>query len=234
MFNVICLMPFAAVGRVRQKYLFIILLVMAVAGTVGCCSLFWGKAPYDAKYLASEETEMWKAYYSKDKTKLAWHLVQVLRRQFGISAYEAAETGNLLADSALKFKAAKPGQYDAALPELTAAYSKVKKYSGLSFDPEAAAKADLAWWVDRRDPKRNDPKTIGEGITRLYEVIYGYRHPGFDRAGLLRAEAASLRDHGGDNCDWAKVEELLLLSYQSLKDGIDRIQQEDTRSNLEI
>jgi hypothetical protein len=206
----------------RHGYLFGLLLVISAAGIAGCCSLFWGKAPYDAQYLASAETEMWKAYYSKDKTKLAWNLIQVLRRQFGISAYEAGETGNLLAESALKFKSAAPGHYDEALPDLIAAYSKVKEYSGLTFDPEEAAKADLAWWVDRRDPKRNDPKTIGEGIAHLYEVIYGYKHPGFKRAGLLRAEAAHLRDQGKDNCDWVKVEGLLLLSYQSLKDGIDR------------
>ena len=205
-----------------HKYLFGILLVAAAVGTVGCYSLFWGKAPYDAHYLASAETEMWKAYYSKDKSRLAWNLVQVLRRQFGISAYEASETGNLLADSAMKFKAAKPGQYDEALPDLIAAYSKVKEYSGLPFDPEKAAKADLAWWIDRRDPERNDPKTIGEGIAHLYEVMYGYKHSGFTRAGLLRAEAAHLRDQDRDNCDWVKVEELLLLSYNSLKDGIDR------------
>jgi len=204
------------------KYLFGVLLAIAAALIVGCYSLFWGKAPYDAQYLASSETEMWKAYYSKDKTKLAWNLVQVLRRQFGISSCEATETGNMLANSALKFKEAKPGNYDVALPDLIAAYSKVKEYSGLTFDPEEAAKADLAWWIDRRDPKRNDPKTIGEGIARLYEVMYGYKHPGFDKAGLLRAEAAHLRDQGGENCDWRKVEELLFLSYQSLKEGIDK------------
>ncbi len=210
----------AAVKKLsRHKYLFGILLI---ATTLGCCSLFWGKAPYDAKYLASEETRMWKAYYSKDKAQLAWCLIQVLRRQYGISAYEAGETGNLLADSAMKFKAAKPGHYDEALPDLTAAYSKIKEYSGLKFDPEEAARADLAWWIDRRDPKRNDPVTIGKGIAHLYEVMYGYKHPGFDMAGLLRAEAAHVRDQGKDGCDWAKVEELLLLSYRSLKDGIDR------------
>jgi hypothetical protein len=70
--------------------------------------------------------------------------------------------------------------------------------------------------------KRNKPKIIGQGITHLYETIYGYKHPGFDKAGLLRAEAAYLRDQGQQNCDWVKIEKLLLESYIALQAGIDK------------
>lgn len=183
--------------------------------------LFLGKVPYDPVYMADIETDMWKAYYTKNKTQLGMLLISLLRRQFGVSAYEAAITGKLLADSAMKFKASKPGHYDDALPPLIKAYAKIKNYSGLSFDPKEAAKADLAWWVYRRTPGKKDSKTVGAGITHLYEVIYGYKHPGFDKAGQLRAEAAHLRDIGGKKCDWKKINSILLKSYKELQIAID-------------
>lgn len=187
-----------------------------------CKSSNTKKKSFDAKYVALMEKEMWQAYYKKEKVKLSLLLIQLLNKQFDISPKEAGEVGALLASSALKFKSAKPEHYDDALPDLIKAYTQIKKYSGLSFNPEDAAKAELAWWVDRRTPGRNDPKTIGEGITLLYETIYGYKHAGFTRAGKLRSEAAHLRDQGGKNCDWKQVEKLLLQSYQALREGIEK------------
>lgn len=208
---------------ISRRKLLSLSLLLALAAALGLvwCGFSRSHAAYDANYLATEETAMWKAYYGKDKARLAWHLVMALRRQFGISAYEAGKTGHLLAAAAMKFKTAGPGHYDEALPDLTAAYAQFKSYAGLAFDPVEAAKADLAWWVDRRDPQRRNPQAIGQGITRLYETIYGYHHPGFDRAGQLRADAAHTRDQGGEHCDWGKVKEQLLLSYTALKEGID-------------
>jgi hypothetical protein len=187
-----------------------------------CHFIFFRKLPYDPVYMADIETDMWKAYYSKDKPRLAILLVALLRREFDMSAYEAAVTGKLIADSAMKFKQARPGGYNVALPPLVKAYSKIKECSGMKFVPKEAAEADLAWWVLRRTPGKNDPKTVGRGITKLYEVIYGYKHPGFDQAGQLRAEAAHIRDLGGKNCDWQKIHSTLLKSYKALHRGIQR------------
>ncbi len=207
----------------KHKYLVCILVAAGLSAIAfACYGLFWNKATYDARYIAARETEMWKAYYSKDKTKLAWNLVQFLSYQFGISRYEAGEIARLLAESAMKFKGAKDGHYDVALPSLIEAYAKIRVYSGLKFDPEKVARADLAWWIDRRNPKRNSPEMVGRGITNLCELLYGYSHPGFDRAGFLRAQAAYIRYQGGENCDWEKVEELLVEAYSALKEGIDR------------
>lgn len=202
----------------------IVSLIIICLISFSCYTLFFAKADFDPYYLSEIETQMWQAYYKKDKTKLAWLLIQILKRQFSITNYEAAETGKLLANAAMKFKSVGPKKnYNIALPDLIAGYTQMKKYSGLKFDPEKAAKADLAWWVDRRNPaKRNKPKIIGRGITHLYEVIYGYKHLGFEKAGQLRAEAAYLRDQGQKDCDWVKIEKMLLESYIALKAGIDK------------
>ena len=219
----------------KRKWFIGILIFIAIFIATGSYFLFWNKASFDPVFLSSTETEMWKAYYNKDKPKLAWLLVQILKRQFSITSYEAAQTGKLLANSAMKFKSAKNNNYDIALPDLTKAYARIKKYSGLKFDPEETAKADLAWWVDRRNPaKRNKPKIIGQGITRLYETIYGYKHPGFDKAGRLRAEAAYLRDQGQDNCDWKKIEQMLLESYIALQQGIDKKDSKISSTNEDV
>lgn len=207
----------------KRKRWFLILIAITVFALTGYYLLFLGKGTFDPYYLSKTETKMWQAYYKKNKAELAWLLINILKRQFSISNYEAGETGKLLADAAMKFQTAENGNYEQALPDLTAAYSAIKKYSGLHFDPKEAAEADLAWWVDRRNPaKRNNPKIIGQGITHLYEIIYGYKHPGFDKAGLLRAEAAYLRDQGKDHCNWLKIEQMLLESYIALQAGIEK------------
>ena len=55
---------------------------------------------------------------------------------------------------------------------------------------------------------------------QFYALLYGDTNPDIQRAGLLRAQAAALRDAGGANADWPKVEALLVDSYTSLHAGI--------------
>jgi len=61
---------------------------------------------------------------------------------------------------------------------------------------------------------------VGEKIAELYAILYGDTRPGFAKAGELRAEAAALRDQGGANADWPKVEALLRESYRALADAL--------------
>jgi len=209
--------------KFKRKYLLFIFLLLFILISFATYHLFWGKGSFDPEFLASTETQMWQAYYRKDKATLAWLLVKILKRQFGLTNFEAAKTAKLFANAAMQFKYAKNDNYNIALPELSNAYSAVKKYSGLHYNPQEAAKADLAWWVDRRNPaKRNKPEIIGAGIAHLYEVIYGYKHSGFTKAGMLRAKAAYIRDHGQENCDWGKIRTMLLESYKALQQGIDK------------
>jgi hypothetical protein len=180
---------------------------------------------YNAEHIAATETAMWRAYYDKNriagKLKLGMLLIELLQKQFGLDSQEATQTGFMLANSAMRFK---KGEYAAALPPLKAAYTKIKQYTNLNFDPEKVAKADLKWWIDRRNPKRKGPKFIGQGIARLYELLYGYRHPGFTRAGMLRAQAMQLRDIGKAKANWTQIKKLLLQSYQALQYGFEKRQ----------
>lgn len=51
-------------------------------------------------------------------------------------------------------------------------------------------------------------------------MLYGGMEPEFTQAGLLRAEAAALRDAGHEAPDWKRVEELLKESCEALLAGL--------------
>lgn len=195
----------------------LVAVAVAVLGTLVAGYLSFVQRPrYDAAAIAEAETEMWKAYYGQDPRRLARELFAVQRNQFGLSTWQAAFITRDLATAAIVFIDRNAPANEAVLPHLVSAYQRIKKASGLDFDPEAAARAELAWWVARRDPTTRSPEQVGEEITRLYAILYGKRTPGMERAGLLRAQAAHLRDAGGANADWPQVQALLVASYTEL------------------
>jgi hypothetical protein len=176
---------------------------------------------FDPERIAAAETAMWQAYYGKDslkgKIKLAQLLIKLLQDQFGLKPEEAVGIAYQFTSSAILFK---QGKYKASLPPLKEAYTSIKRYTDLKYDPEKVAKADLKWWMARR-ASSGKPAVIGPQIAHLYELLYGYNHNGFTDAGMLRAEAMHLRDIGRKKADWKKIEKLLLQSYQAMQRGLD-------------
>lgn len=169
--------------------------------------------------VAHAETEMWRGYYAGKKTKVAMELVWLLRNQYGLSLPEATRIGNLYAQSAMKFASAQGDYSSIVLPDLIQAYTRLKETSKASYDIDAVAKAELAWWVARRTPGQDSPEQVGQKITQLYVLLYGLNHPSLQSSGLLRAQAAALRDAGGSNPNWPQVEALLQQSYRALGEG---------------
>ena len=120
----------------------------------------------------------------------------------------------------MKFAISGANYEQVVLPDLEVAYLQLRALLKRSFDPREAARAELAWWVARRTPGQDNTQEVGKRIAKLYSVIYGGERPEFLEAGVLRAEAAQLRDHGGVHCDWAGVERLLRRSYRVLADAV--------------
>ena len=197
------------------------LLVAALIGAVivGCRSIF-SRPPYDADTVGRAEAAMWKAYYTGEKTQLALNLIELLRTQFGMTLPEAKRVAGALADAAMKFKGTREKYDEAVLPDLTEAYRRIKRFSNASFEPEQAARAELAWWVARRTPGQSSPEQVGAKIGELYAVLYGSQNPAFQKAGLLRAQAAALRDSGKLNADWPRIEDMLRQSYREAQKGM--------------
>jgi len=204
----------------RHRMAKLVVAVLLTAAAVMCWRFVLGGPSFDPDEVARAETRMWQAYYSGDRTKLGLQLVSLLRKQHGLSFIEAKEIGELLASSAMKFHAAKGDYESVALGELTEAYRLIKRASGRAYDPEKAARAELSWWVARRTPGQDSVEQVGQRIAGLYAILHGTEDPSFLAAGLLRAEAAALRDAGREDADWARVEELLRQSYRKLEGAL--------------
>lgn len=188
----------------------------AVAAVVMTYRVLHSRRSFDPRVVAHSEVRMWQAYYSGDPRALHAELVGLLRGQFHVATPTAVVVARDLASAAMKFEQSRSNYDEAVLPDLESAYSGLKGSVGGTFDPDAAARAELAWWVARRTPGENAPEQVGELIGRYYATLYGDRKASFREAGVLRARAADLRDEGGAQCDWQQVEQLLQSSYTAL------------------
>ncbi|MDX9980054.1 MAG: hypothetical protein RBU25_08540 [Lentisphaeria bacterium] len=171
---------------------------------------------FDPERIAAGEVGMWQAYYGGRRLRLFGQLLAMLRRQFGLSWYEAFRIGHLLARSAMRFKDVWDDYEAVALPDLAAAYERIRRATGRGFDPAAVARAELAWWVARRTPGDKAPEVVGRRIGELYAAFYERQSPDFAQAGWLRAQAAYLRDQQEDQADWEKIRAMLVESYRLL------------------
>ncbi len=210
-------------GSWRKRYsMKRLILAMWLSMTLLMTSTTWADNRFklNPDKVAASEARMWKAYYANNIKMLRRELLNLLRGQFDLSIVEAMDVGKPLARAAMKFSRARSNYKPKVLPDLELAYSRIKEATSIMFDPKEAARAELDWWVARRTPGIDSPEEVGHRISLLYTVLFGESSPEFERAGLLRAQAAHLRDKGGSRCDWDTVERLLLESYRTLQAGL--------------
>lgn len=205
----------------RPKRVLALLLLMALAG-----GAYWflvlqippgprSARAFDPDRLAQQEVDMWRAYYNRENVNLFRTLVTALREQFNYPWSKAGKAGYHLARAASAFGRS-TGPYEHVLPDLEKAYVISRDWTGAGYDPAQVARAELAWWVARREPTQRDPANVGRLITVLYSRFYEIPEDQVREAGLLRAQAANLRDRGGLNPDWPEIGRLLQRSYRSL------------------
>ena len=174
---------------------------------------------FDPARMADLELRIWQADHAKDRVRLFALLVRTLREQYRYSWAVAAIEGFRLARAAVRFSELQSG-YDAVLPDLEAAYTTARSWLGAGFDPAAVARAELAWWVARRTPGRNNAAIVGELIADEYVLLYETSRDLVIVSAQLRAEAAALRDANAANPDWERVGRLLQQSYAALSRGL--------------
>ena len=166
--------------------------------------------------LATLEARMWQAYYGKERVRLFSLLATLLHEQYHYSWATATVEACHLARAAVTFSDL-TDRYDVVLPDLEAAYAKVRSWTDAGFDPNAVARAELAWWVARRVPGRNSPEQIGALIADEYALLYESTRERMSAAALLRAQAGALRDADAAAPDWSAVTSLLQASYLELQ-----------------
>ncbi|MBX3727713.1 MAG: hypothetical protein KF858_00890 [Candidatus Sumerlaeia bacterium] len=176
-----------------------------------------GPAPFDVAVVAAAEARMWRAYYERNTMQVGAEIITLLQSQFRLGVPEAQAIGVRLAQAAATFQNSRGDYETAVLPALEDAYARLARETDRTFDTKAAARAELAWWVARRTRGQDSAENVGKLIADYYAVLYGRTNNHIQRAGLLRAEAAVLRDTGSD---WERVESLLLDSYRALGAGL--------------
>ena len=170
---------------------------------------------FDPDRMADLEVGMWQAYYTKENVRLFRLLVVMLREQYRYTWAKAATEGFYLARPAARF-AVMTGGYDTVLPDLERAFTISRDWTRAGYDPAAVARAELAWWVARRDPASRSVDNVGRLIADAYAALYEVPSDRLSSAGRLRAEAGDLRDRGGEHADWQRVSMLLHESYREL------------------
>jgi hypothetical protein len=181
-----------------------------------------GMRKLNPQRLAAAETRMWKLYYGGGSDfALGKELIALLRDQFGLSYATAIKVGRDLAAATVKFRGTKTNYEEIVLPDLERAYTRVCKAVNGTWDPKEVARAELKWWVARRSPETHEPEQVGRDIAHQYALLYGKENPEIDRAGLLRAQAADLRDKTARNTDWNKIGHMLEESYRALARGVE-------------
>jgi len=170
---------------------------------------------FDPARTAALEVDMWQAYYAKQHVRLFRGLLSLTHEQFRYPWAKAARASVHLARAAATFGDLR-GDYDQVLPDLEQAYRIARDWTSAGFDPAAVARAELAWWVARRDPARNAPEQVGRLIAEENSLLYEVPVDHVLEASVLRARAGWLRDQGGAQADWAEVSRLLHESFRQL------------------
>lgn len=177
---------------------------------------------FDPDRTAALELDMWQAYYAKENLRLFRGLVTLTHEQYRYPWATSARASFYLARAAATFGNAR-GNYEVVLPDLERAYAIARDWSGARFDPTAVARAELAWWVARREPGENSAEQVGVLIARENALLYEVPFDRVLRASTLRARAGKLRDDGGAAADWNEVGRLLTESYRALREAVRRI-----------
>ncbi len=115
--------------------------------------------------------------------------------------------------------------YEKALPDLIKFYGYLHSMSDIDFDVNKTAKLELEWWIIHRERAQHAPGDLARALAELQAEIYKVPIDRLREHGRLRAEAMTIRDTKADQGgvteeDWAKINELLKQSWNSLAHAV--------------
>lgn len=182
---------------------------------------------FDPNEVARLDTAMWRSYYSRERLKLFNQLSELLRKQYrlpfvrsNLVAYQAAKAAFVFKDGHNR------EEYEKALPNLVSFYTSIRAVSDIAFDVEKAARLELEWWIIHRERKQHAPGDLERALANLAGELYQMPAESFTEHARLRAQAMEIRDtraeQGGvTEEDWARIDELLHASWQSLHNAVN-------------
>ena len=177
---------------------------------------------FNADEVARLETAMWRSYYDQQRLRLFNQLAELLRTQYRLPFLRSNRVAYQAARAAFVFKQGHSrADYEKALPNLISFYSAVRRVSDVPFDVDRAARLELEWWIVHRERARHAPGELERALAELPAEVYRVPSDRLMEHARLRAEAMIIRDTkaeagGVTEADWARIDELLRASWQSL------------------
>lgn len=215
------------VRRRKRRIIRILLLIIVALVVYTAIDLFAPRSSrmrgFDPDEVARLDTAMWRSYYAKQQLRLYNQLTELLRTQYNLPFIRSNAVAYQAARAAFVFKGGHNRQeYEKALPYLLSFYGSIRKVSDIPFDVDRAAQLELEWWIVHRERDRHGPGDLARALAKLSAELYQMPAERFSEHARLRAEAMTIRDTKADPCgvteaDWAKIDELLHLSWRSLK-----------------
>jgi len=203
-------------------------IVMVLALGVGIYTGFFQTPPdphvvnaFDADKAATFHLESWKALKEHRDFGFYFNLVQRLREQHRYTWWKAGLQGFYLSRATTQF-AEMHNRYERALADLEDAAAVEHSWTNGKYDPKAAARTQLDWWVTRKMPGLDDVDHVAELMANEWAIRYGVGQDRVVGATLPMSQAMRLFDEGGDKPDWALIGRLLNESYKNLKAGLSR------------
>src|SRR5437868_12578759 len=177
---------------------------------------------FDPDELARIETDMWRAYYARQRVRLFNQMTELMRTQYNFPFLRSNSAANDAAKAAFLFKDGHSrSDYEKALPNLISFYSAIRKIAHADFHVNRAARFELEWWIVHRERQRHPPGDLARALAELPAEIYGVPAEKLMEHARLRAEAMTIRDdkaeEGGlTESDWKRIDDLLHKSWRSL------------------
>ncbi|HKP36832.1 MAG TPA: hypothetical protein VJT71_08230 [Pyrinomonadaceae bacterium] len=213
-------------SRARKIIFRVAVLVLVLAVGLVLYDLYFPRSAhlreFDADEVARLETAMWRSYYEKRRLQLFNQLSELLRTQYHMPLVRSNQVAYYAANAAFTFKQGKGrADYEKALPDLVKFYGAIRKMSDIPFDVDRVARLELEWWIIHRERASHAPTDLPKALADLQAEIYQAPVDRLIEHGRLRAEAMMIRDtkaeRGGvTEEDWARINELLRQSWQSL------------------
>jgi hypothetical protein len=218
--------PARPVRKRRRTVIRVLLLIVIALVAYTAFDLLGPRASkmrsFDPNEVARLETAMWRSYYDKQQLRLYNQLTELLRSQYNMPFIRSNTVAYQAARAAFVFKGGHNRQeYEKALPYLVSFYTAIQKVSDIPFDVDRASQLELEWWIVHRERDRHAPGDLANVLAALSAELYQMPAERFAEHARYRADAMTIRDKkaeagGVSEADWAKIDELLHASWQSL------------------
>lgn len=217
--------------RKRRRITKLLLVVLAALLAYTAFDLLAPRASrmrgFDPNEVARLETAMWRSYYDKRQLRLYNQMTELLRSQYNLPFIRSNTVAYQAARAAFVFKGGHNRQeYERALSYLISFYTSIRKVSDIPFDIDRAARLELEWWIIHRERDRRQSGDLARALAGLQSELYQLPVERFAEHARLRADAMTIRDTkagagGVTEADWAKIDELLHASWQSLFNAVN-------------